>query len=42
VYGNGLLDATAAAKLLNPAAFGSGATPIQHPSTGRPFLKRGH
>ena len=42
VYGNGLLDATAAAKLLNPSAFGSGATPTPHPSTGRPFLKRGH
>jgi len=42
VYGNGLLDAAAAAKMLNPAAFGSGATPTPHPPTGRPFLKRGH
>ena len=41
VYGNGLLDAAAAAKMLNPALFGAGATPATHPTTGRPFLKRG-
>ena len=40
VYGNGLVNALGAAKQLNPAAFGSPATPP--PSTGRQPGRRGH
>ncbi|HUJ13923.1 MAG TPA: PA domain-containing protein, partial [Thermoanaerobaculia bacterium] len=39
VYGNGLVNALDAAKQLNPAPFGSGATP--QPPTGRPPGRRG-
>lgn len=42
-YGNGLVDALAAAKLLNPSAFGNGAQqPPQPPVTGRIPGRRGH
>ena len=40
VYGNGLVNALAAAKQLNPAAFGAGAAPP--PPTGRAPGRRGH
>ena len=40
VYGHGLVNALAAAKALNPAAFGSAATPP--PRTGRAPGRRGH
>lgn len=39
-YGNGLVNALAAAKQLNPAAFGVSSTPP--PPTGRPPGRRGH
>lgn len=40
VYGHGLVNALAAAKALNPAAFGAPATPP--PQTGRAPGRRGH
>jgi len=40
VYGHGLVNALAAAKQLNPAAFGAPATPP--PQTGRIPGRRGH
>jgi serine protease len=42
VYGFGLIDALAAAKQLNPAAFSSGATPGTGPVHGRIPGRRGH
>jgi subtilisin family serine protease len=43
VYGHGLVNALDAAKQLNPAAFGNGATPApQLPSGGRRPGRRGH
>jgi len=40
VFGNGLADATDAAKMLAPGAFGSGATPVPAPAVGgRRILK---
>jgi subtilisin family serine protease len=42
-YGHGLVNALDAAKQLNPAAFGSGATPPpQVPRAGRAPGRRGH
>jgi serine protease len=42
VYGYGLVNAYDAAKMLNPAAFGSGVTPVTGPVTGRMAGRRGH
>lgn len=42
VYGNGLVNALAAAKQLNPAAFSSAVTPAGKPVTGRAPGRRGH
>ncbi len=42
VYGYGLVSAYDAAKQLNPAAFGSGGTPVTGPVTGRMPGRRGH
>jgi subtilisin family serine protease len=42
VYGFGLVNAYDAAKMLNPAAFGSGVTPVIGPVTGRMAGRRGH
>jgi serine protease len=41
-YGYGLVNAYDAAKQLNPAAFGSGVTPVIGPVTGRMAGRRGH
>jgi subtilisin family serine protease len=41
-FGFGLVDAYNAAKMLNPAAFGSGVTPVIGPVTGRMAGRRGH
>jgi serine protease len=41
-YGYGLVNAYNAAKQLNPAAFGSGVTPVIGPVTGRIPGRRGH
>jgi serine protease len=41
-YGYGLVSAYDAAKQLNPAAFGSGVTPVTGPVTGRMAGRRGH
>lgn len=41
VYGHGLVNALDAAKMLNPAAFSSGATPSTGPVTGRAPGRRG-
>jgi subtilisin family serine protease len=41
-YGNGLVDALAAAKVLNPSAFSSPAQPPTGPVTGRAPGRRGH
>jgi subtilisin family serine protease len=41
-YGFGLVNAYDAAKMLNPAAFGSGVTPITGPVHGRMPGRRGH
>jgi subtilisin family serine protease len=41
-FGYGLIDAAAAAKQLNPAAFGSGATPPPAGQVGRYAGRRGH
>jgi serine protease len=41
-YGYGLVNAYAAAKQLNPAAFGSGVTPVIGPVNGRMPGRRGH
>ena len=41
-FGNGLVNAANAAKQLNPAAFGSGATPTGGKVTGRAPGRRGH
>jgi subtilisin family serine protease len=42
VYGYGLVNAYDAAKMLNPAAFGSGVTPVIGPVNGRMPGRRGH
>jgi subtilisin family serine protease len=42
VYGYGLVNAYDAAKMLNPAAFGSGVTPITGTVHGRTPGRRGH
>ncbi|HEV7425286.1 MAG TPA: S8 family serine peptidase [Thermoanaerobaculia bacterium] len=41
-FGFGLVNAYDAAKMLNPAAFGSGVTPVVGPVTGRMAGRRGH
>jgi serine protease len=41
-FGYGLVNAYDAAKMLNPAAFSSGVTPIIGPVTGRMAGRRGH
>ncbi|MDQ6800606.1 MAG: S8 family serine peptidase [Acidobacteriota bacterium] len=41
-YGHGLVNALEAARLLNPGAFGSGATPTPTPVSGRNPGRRGH
>lgn len=41
-YGFGLVNAYDAAKMLNPAAFGSGVTPVVGPVHGRMAGRRGH
>jgi len=41
-YGFGLVNAYDAAKMLNPAAFGSGVTPVIGPVHGRMAGRRGH
>jgi serine protease len=41
-FGYGLVNAYDAAKMLNPAAFGSGGTPVIGPVTGRMPGRRGH
>ncbi|HWW61272.1 MAG TPA: S8 family serine peptidase [Thermoanaerobaculia bacterium] len=41
LFGFGLVDAFGAAKQLNPAAFGSPATPASKVTTGRRILRRG-
>jgi len=41
-YGFGLVNAFDAAKMLNPAAFGSGVTPVIGPVHGRMAGRRGH
>jgi serine protease len=42
VYGFGLVNAYDAAKMLNPAAFSSGVTPVTGPVHGRMAGRRGH
>jgi serine protease len=41
-YGFGLVNAYDAAKMLNPAAFGAGVTPVTGPVHGRMAGRRGH
>jgi serine protease len=41
-FGFGLVNAYEAAKMLNPAAFGSGGTPATGPVHGRLAGRRGH
>lgn len=42
IYGNGLLDALAAAKSLAPAKFGNGGTPTPQPTTSKSHAVRRH